>query len=211
MGTLKPKRMTIKEQVYLYIKDLILSQRYQLGEKINIDTLAHELNVSNSPIREALMMLEKQGLVENIPNVGSRIISFSPEKYREICASLLIIVTGAYDLCVHLNTVDDAIDKLRSNLRLQQEATNSSDMHTSIKYALEFDKSIVAATGNRYLLSIYEQMEDIFYLMALHSNQRNTEEHQQNIYEHTMILKSVESGDAEAVKHWLYVHYDKHI
>lgn len=211
MGVLKPKRITIKDQVYQYIKELILSQRYQLGEKVNIDTLANELNVSNSPIREALMMLEKQGLVENIPNVGSRIISFSSDRYREICASLLIIVTGAYDLCVHLNTIDVAIEKMRDNLCLQQEATNSSDIHTSIKYALEFDKSIVTATGNSYLLSIYEQMEDIFFLMALHSNQRDEKEHKQNIYEHTMILQSVESGDAEAVKHWLYVHYDKHI
>ena len=211
MGTKKPTKTTIKDQVYEYIKELILSQKYGLGEKINIDTLAADLKVSNSPIREALMMLEKQGLVENIPNVGSRIISFSPDAYREICASLLIIVTGAYDLCIHQNTIDIAIENMRQHLHLQKEAIDSSDMHTSIKYALAFDKSIVSATKNKYLLSIYEQMEDIFFLMALHSHQRDKEEHIQNIHEHLMILESIEKNDPDAVRKWLFIHYDKHI
>ena len=54
-------RITIKEQVYNVIKQKILHQKYQLGEKINIDALAAELQVSNSPIIEALMLLAKIG------------------------------------------------------------------------------------------------------------------------------------------------------
>lgn len=211
MSTKKPKKITIKDQVYEYIKEMILSQKFQLGEKINIDTLAAELNVSNSPIREALMMLEKQGLVENIPNVGTHIISFSPDVYREICSALLTIVTGAYELCLHQNTIDVAVKSMRKHLLLQKEAIDSADMHTSIKYALAFDKSIVYATQNNYLLSIYEQMEDIFFLMALHSHQRDKEEHVQNIHEHSMILESIENNDEAAVIKWLFIHYDKHI
>ena len=209
MSAKKPTKTTIKDQVYEYIKDLILSQKYQLGEKINIDTLAADLNVSNSPIREALMMLEKQGLVVNTPNVGTHIISFSATTYREISASLLTIVRGAYELCLYQNTIDIAISSMRENLRLQKEATH--DMHTSIKYGLAFDKSIIYATKNSYLLSIYEQMEDIFFLMALHSHQRSEEEHIQNIHEHSMILESIEKNDPEAVRKWLFIHYDKHI
>ena len=84
---------------------------FNLGEKINIDTLAAELNVSNSPIREALTMLEKQGLVEYVPNVGSRIISFSPTAFREICFSLFTVVYGAYELCLSQNIIDIAVEK----------------------------------------------------------------------------------------------------
>lgn len=211
METRKPTKATIKEQVYEIIKAKILSQEYQLGEKINIDTLATELSVSNSPIREALTMLEKQGLVENIPNIGSRVISFSPTMYREICSALYTLVSGAYDLCLAQNSMPAVLEGMRKNLEIQKQIIDSYDMQKSIKYALAFDKSLIYATKNQYLLSIYEQMEDVFFLMALHSHQRNEEEHKKNIYQHSMILESMENNNIPSAKKWIFIHYDKHI
>lgn len=211
METKKPTKATIKEQVYEIIKAKILSQEYQLGEKINIDTLATELSVSNSPIREALTMLEKQGLVENIPNIGSRVISFSPTMYREICSALYTLVSGAYDLCLAQNSMPAVLEGMRKNLEIQKQIIDSYDMQKSIKYALAFDKSLIYATQNQYLLSIYEQMEDVFFLMALHSHQRNEEEHKKNIYQHSMILESMENNHIASAKKWIFIHYDKHI
>lgn len=206
----KLQKDTIKMQVYGIIKEMILTQAYHLGEKINIDTLATSLNVSNSPIREALMMLEKQGLVESIPNVGLRIISFSPKAFQEICFSLFTLVSGAYDLCLSQNTVSIAIENMHKILEYQKETIGTSDIYTCIKYSLAFDKGIVYATENSYLLSIYEQMEDIFFLMALHIYQRDDEERQKNIYEHSMILNSMEKNDVPDAKRWLFIHYSKH-
>ena len=56
------QRLSLKAQVYEIIRQKILQQEYALGEKINIDTVADELKISNSPIREALMMLSQDGL-----------------------------------------------------------------------------------------------------------------------------------------------------
>lgn len=207
----RPKKSTIKEQVYQILREMILTQKFQLGEKINIDTLAAELNVSNSPIREALMMLEKQGLVENTPNIGTHIISFSPEAFQELCDSLLIIICGAYDLCLRHGTIGIAIANMRADLQKQKEVIDNTDMQLSTKNALAFDKSIVLATQNSHLISIYEQVEDVFFLMALHSHQRNAEEHRQNIYEHSMILECIEKNDVAGAKQWLLIHYDKHV
>lgn len=207
----KNNAATVKDKVYKIIKEMIFTQKYQLGEKINIDTLATTLNASNSPIRESLIMLEKQGLVKNIPNVGFRVISFSPVAYHEICTTLFSIVFGAYELCIRQNTIDIAIENMRSKLQLQKDTIDSADMYTSAKSALEFDKSIILATQNAYLLSFYEHMEDIFFLMAIHSHQRDEKEHRQNIYEHSMILESIENNDFTATKHWLFIHYNKHV
>ena len=62
------QRLSLKAQVYEIIRQKILQQEYALGEKINIDTVADELKISNSPIREALMMLSQDGLIEMVPN-----------------------------------------------------------------------------------------------------------------------------------------------
>ena len=94
------QRLSLKAQVYEIIRQKILQQEYALGEKINIDTVADELKISNSPIREALMMLSQDGLIEMIPNNGARVISFSEEGFHEIASSLYVVLYGAYDLCV---------------------------------------------------------------------------------------------------------------
>ncbi len=205
----KPNKATIKDQVYEIIREMILRQEYRLGEKINIDTLAATLNVSNSPIREALNMLEKQGIVENIPNIGSHVVTFSTTAYREISDSMHLVLSGSYDICLRQNTIDDAIRNMRDALRMQKSTVDSKDLYAFMKHTLAFDKSIVCATQNSYLLSIYERMEDIYFLIVLYSHQRSDDEHRENLFEHSMILENIEKGDSAAVKAWLQVHYDK--
>ncbi len=204
-------RTTIKDQVYEIIKNMILSGTLQLGEKINVDTLVADLNVSNSPIREALIKLENQGLVENISNVGFKVISFTPESFENITKTLFAIVSGSYDLCIEQKTLDVACQAMREILERQKEALNHEDMNTSTKIALTFDKRIVEATNSERLIALYEKLEDIYFLMALYINQRSIEDHKQNIFEHTRILESIEKRDILTAKHLLYMHYNKHI
>ena len=177
------QRLSLKAQVYEIIRQKILQQEYALGEKINIDTVADELKISNSPIREALMMLSQDGLIEMVPNNGARVISFSEEGYHEIASSLYVVLYGACE----------------------------GNVPETVKYALQYDKCIVTGTKNSYLISMYEHIEDIFYLMALHSNQRGEDDRHNNFTEHKMILKSIQEHDAAALHKWLGIHYDKHL
>ena len=66
----KIKKNTMKNQAYEIIRKKILNQSYIPGEKISIASLTEELQISNTPIREALSMLEEHGLVEITPNSG---------------------------------------------------------------------------------------------------------------------------------------------
>ena len=92
---------------------------------------------------------------------------------------------------------------------MQKSTVDSKDLYAFMKHTLAFDKSIVCATQNSYLLSIYERMEDIYFLIVLYSHQRSDDEHRENLFEHSMILENIEKGDSAAVKAWLQVHYDK--
>lgn len=205
------QRTSLKTQVYEIIRQKILQQEYKLGEKLNIDTLAEELKISNSPIREALMMLSQDGLIEMVPNNGARVISFSELGYHEIASSLYVVLYGAYDLCVRLGTIGNVVQEMEKHLEMQQIYHNAGNIPESVKYALQFDKCIVIGANNSYLLSIYERIEDIFYLMALYSHQRGEDDRHNNILEHQMILKSIRENDAAALHKWLGIHYDKHL
>jgi DNA-binding GntR family transcriptional regulator len=71
------KRKLITEEIYTSIRDQILSYTLSPGEKINIDQLARELNVSNIPIREVLSRLASEGLVHVTPYKGVTVAEMS--------------------------------------------------------------------------------------------------------------------------------------
>ena len=203
-------RITIKEQVYNVIKQKILHQQYQLGEKINIDALAAELQVSNSPIREALMLLARDGLIVTIPNNGARVVSFTEESFVEIAQTLCAMLRGGYLLCVELGKTDEIVQHMERHITLQYNALESHNFHELVQQSILFDKSIIFVSQNKYFLSIYERIEDVFYLMILHNNQHGIRDCQKSIEEHQMILSNIKQNNVEEVLRWLSVHYDKH-
>ena len=203
-------RITIKEQVYNVIKHKILHQHYQLGEKINIDALAAELQVRNSPIREALMLLARDGLIVTIPNNGARVVSFTEESFVEIAQTLCAMLRGGYLLCVELGKTDEIVQHMERHITLQYNALESHNFHELVQQSILFDKSIIFVSQNKYFLSIYERIEDVFYLMILHNNQHGIRDCQKSIEEHQMILSNIKQNNVEEVLRWLSVHYDKH-
>jgi DNA-binding GntR family transcriptional regulator len=74
----------LKEQVYEILKSNILTGVYKPGEKIHELDLANELNVSRSPIREALKQLIGEGLLESIPHKSITVKKFSEKEILDI-------------------------------------------------------------------------------------------------------------------------------
>ncbi|TDF93235.1 GntR family transcriptional regulator [Paenibacillus piri] len=74
----------IRDKVYQYIKQAIVQGVYKSGERIIERELADQLNVSRTPIREALFRLESQGFVKTLPRKGVVVSKLSPEEIIEI-------------------------------------------------------------------------------------------------------------------------------
>lgn len=75
---------TITEQTYREIRQQILDRELPPGTRLGIRFLQERLGVSSSPIREALTHLLQDGLIEYRPNVGMRVITFTPKDVEEI-------------------------------------------------------------------------------------------------------------------------------
>jgi DNA-binding GntR family transcriptional regulator len=74
------------EQAYRRLTDELLAGRWQPGDTISAYALAQELQISRSPIIEALKRLEAEGLVEIVPQVGCRVVRPSADAVRELYA-----------------------------------------------------------------------------------------------------------------------------
>lgn len=74
---------TIKEQVYQILRRELVRQRYEPGEWLQENEIAERLNVSRSPVREALRMLTGEGLLVEIPRKGVYVRKLTEDKIRE--------------------------------------------------------------------------------------------------------------------------------
>ncbi|SIO40707.1 GntR family transcriptional regulator [Halodesulfovibrio marinisediminis] len=74
---------TYSEQIIVYIKDAILTGKLHPGDKVNEVVVATELSISRAPVREALQMLVKEGLITSIPQRGKFITALTAKQIRD--------------------------------------------------------------------------------------------------------------------------------
>jgi DNA-binding GntR family transcriptional regulator len=67
------RQENLTDHVYRAVKQRILSQEIEIGTRLRDETLAAQLGVSRTPVREALMRLHRDGLVDIVPRSGTRV------------------------------------------------------------------------------------------------------------------------------------------
>lgn len=78
------KPIDLTEWAYNSIKQLILNNTLSAGTQIRIDDMASTLNISRTPVREALLRLQNKDLVKVVPHVGCFVCGITPEEFREV-------------------------------------------------------------------------------------------------------------------------------
>ncbi len=91
----KVHKEPIKNQVAAYIRDAIFTKKFQQGMRIIPGKLAKDLDVGRGVIREALIQLEAEGLVENLPYKGSFVTTIDVDELNEICNVRILLECSA--------------------------------------------------------------------------------------------------------------------
>ena len=112
---------TKKDQVLDRIRDLIIEGEYRPGSRLYIEEVADQLNVSPTPVREALRQLETEGLVASRPHRGVVVTDWSFERIYETHLIRRVLEKLAAELATPRIT-DEDLDTLE---RLQAETTTS--------------------------------------------------------------------------------------
>lgn len=212
MGVLK--KITMKEQVYGVIKGRILDQTYAFGEKINMLELAQELGVSNSPIREALSILESERLVSFVPNAGPSVIRIDSKIFQEVQQTAKILLIGSYEQCLQQNLVPELICEMEKFLSLQKkqiDADPAESEHEFARLSIEFDVSLIKIFRNETLESLYSAFFNLLFLVVLYDHQMFDTDRAANVLEHENILNAVKQGNADEVKRHIVAHFSRSI
>jgi DNA-binding GntR family transcriptional regulator len=145
---------TVAGQVYIRMRRSILDGRMEPGVHLCQATLADQLGVSRTPLREALVRLAAEGLVEMRPHYGARVAKAAAHAAWAAWQLRMAIEPGIARLAAHLRTESDVDDLLLA-------ASSTRDA------GREFHLAVAAATGNRSIVHVAESQ-----LAGCHGAQR---------------------------------------
>lgn len=199
-------RRVLRDEVYDYIVDLLLGGELEPGSSLNIDSLARQLDVSPTPIREALVQLEHTGLVRRVALKGYKVAPpLSEEQMRELFDARAVVEIGAVQRAAgHLEKLLPALEEAHMNHRQAAELFESIDPSERAagyrKYFeadWNFHETILRNCGNRYLHQMAEST-------STHSHRmRQSAAHGSNdtalaLAEHQAVLAALQQGDMTA-------------
>jgi DNA-binding GntR family transcriptional regulator len=143
------------EEVYKGIREKIISGVYAPGEGITEDALGRDLKTSRTPIREALIRLHSEGLVNIIQNKGTFVRRIRPIDLAEIFQLRMILEGAAARYCVDL--VDE---KKIGAIKAQLEKCHKKGVEDTRKARLGLDLHalIIEYTGNQRLKEVLDQL-----------------------------------------------------
>ena len=192
-------KLTLTETAYKYIFDGILNGKYRAGQSISPDNIVKSLNMSKTPVREALVQLEVEGLVARNGRFYN-IIFLEQNEVLELYEIRGILESEATYLATKKLT-PEVISELKATLEMFKRVNQDSDPDP-IKLADlngKFHSIIAKASGNRYIAEYTIQIRlklKVIRTALFSSNERRLSE----IKEHEDVIKAMELGNATAAR-----------
>lgn len=194
----RDKENTKSENLTEYLIEAIVSGSIAPGSKISEPELARQYEVSRGPLREAIMRLEGLGLIERIPHVGARVITFSNEKLLELYAVREALEGMAARLAAK-HITDGEVEGLEQVLAKHSEHIDEVEGTSYFHQHGDFDfhYRIIKASRNQQLISLL--CNELYHLLRMYRYQspRSQSRPTDALDEHKYILQAIKNRDEE--------------
>ena len=187
------------EDAYERLKDEIRTNRMPPGFQAPEPEIALRLGMSRTPVREALIRLEAEGLVELIPRRGARVLPIQPEDMREIYEILTALEPDAAARLASRKPSKEELAPLAQATRDMEEALRKEDLDAWAEADDRFHVALLELQGNRrlknFVMALYDQAHRarIVTMRMRDLPRKSTEEHRE-------ILEHLRRGDARATR-----------
>jgi DNA-binding GntR family transcriptional regulator len=192
---------TLTEQAYTCLKTRIQNCDYMPGVPLFEKQLCEELGCGRTPIREALLALKKENLVEIYPRKGMCVKPLEKDYINEIYQlRKLLEATVASKFC-HL------FDK--SALLAYDDKFRHMDVANDQQYYsldIEFHQFLVSVTNNHTLMEFYARLMQVQYRLGMYSSKVNTAVKDISYTQHHAIIEAILSEDAAEIERTISAH-----
>lgn len=196
--------VSIREQIFNKLHDAVVTGQIKPGERLVESRLAEQLNVSRTPVREALHALEREGLLESIPRVGYRVHIINEKEFREVIELREILMIYAVEKAIAVND-RAAIGEIGENVCLMEKALKKLDNQVFMQLDAEYDDLIMAATKVDKLHELWRPLKRRM-TMYRYTGIEIAKTGSKTLKFHTDIYHAVLKGDTELAKNVVRAH-----
>lgn len=202
---------TFKEQAYDVIKKAILYRRLQVGEVYSQDAICNELKISRTPVREALLELQKEGYISFMRGRGVMVIPVTRKDAEDIIEMRYHIEQVGCRLAaqrrsgLQMAQMDRAMEEMDS---LIQGAAGPLDRAQMYMLDREFHRRIFLAANNNWLLDEIEKLRDQFLRVESQDAFDDPERSRMVSREHHLVLEAIRAQDEEEAAKAMRYHLD---
>ncbi|MFE1289528.1 GntR family transcriptional regulator [Streptomyces sp. NPDC058751] len=204
-----PTRSPVKQppaadRVYTHVKDGVLERRYEGGSLLTEGELADAVGVSRTPVREALLRLEVEGLIKLYPKKGALVLPVSAQEIADVVETRQLVEEHAARKAVPASP--RLLARLEELLDRQKEQAAAGDLAGAAVTDRCFHAEIVRSGGNEILSRLYDQLRDRQLRMGVAVMHAHPDRITKTLVEHEQILEALRSGDADAVVALIHGH-----
>jgi len=187
-------RTSLVEQAYQAIRGRILDNVYPPGHQALEGELADQLGISRTPVREALIRLQKEGLVEVVPRHGMRVLPVSPADMAEIYTVLTALECAAAELVAARGPSERELKPLTEASRDMDRALKADDLDAWAAADERFHRTLAELAGNRMLLQTIGNFWDRAHRARM-VTLRLRPKPVNSTREHTLLVERLRAGD----------------
>ncbi len=163
------------------------------GTRLKDGELAEELGVSNTPVREAIRQLEKDGLVETIPHRGNLVRKMSREEVCEIYDIRMALEALAARLAVEIS-IPERLKRIQTKVEEYERAFEKNDISPGLEADFAFHDLVAQASGNRTLLQMLRGLATRIH--ALRQMDKGKTRRRESLKDHKTVYQALKERDA---------------
>jgi DNA-binding GntR family transcriptional regulator len=211
-------RSTLRQQIADALRDEVLAGRLQPGQEFTVKEIADQYGVSATPVREALVDLSAQGLLEADQHRGFHVREYSAEDFRGLVEARSLVTDGMFQALGEghrgFRDPDDprtatALAGVRRRGEEAQRAATAGDLTVLIGYDLRFWRELSGLFGNPYLADFLHRLRVQSWVCAVQHLRRLADLRGQLWAGHTELVDALARRDTEAARA-LIAAYNRH-
>lgn len=201
-GAEPSRRPNLKQEAAQYVRDMIFSASVRPRERLDQDKIASDLGISRLPVREALITLEAEGLVENVARRGSFVASLSSQDISDHY-EMYGLLSGMAAARAAGTAPKETLERI-SRVAAEMHDNTDPQEHDRLNYA--FHQAVNKAGSSGRLTAVLRMLSRS---MPSHFYQHNMEWEwkERALSEHDLILAAIRAGDGKAASEAVAQHF----
>lgn len=195
--------------IYEKLRNEILWLDLEPGQLVDESSLAGRFEVSRSPVREALVRLVSEGLLQTLPNKGTIVAPLRIQEFPQYVDALDLIQRAVTRLAAKVHS-QSALEFIKVEHRRFTDCVDTDDVLGMILSNRDFHIAIALATNNRYLVSAYQKLlDDGRRFLRLYFKSYGDMLPQEIIGGHDRMIDAIEARDSDLAERIAEEHTDE--